>query len=125
MKLFVGLLAVLTVISTQANSKDRDWKTGTLTDIQSQTGTWMEGKHPRNSEIISYQIETSEMIYVAKQISVQVIRLAPDPKPLGLTINGPVKFAIEKSDFYLQDENGKEHKLILEKKIAKHPTNSL
>jgi hypothetical protein len=34
-------------------------------------------------------------------------------------INAPVRFAVEKEDCYLLDEEGKEHKLVVEKKILK------
>jgi hypothetical protein len=40
-------------------------------------------------------------------------------KPLEVTVNAPVKFAIEKGDCYLLDDEGKEHKLMVEKKILK------
>lgn len=40
-------------------------------------------------------------------------------KPLDLTVNAPIKFAIEKSDCYLLDEEGNEHKLTVEKKTLK------
>lgn len=40
-------------------------------------------------------------------------------KPLDLTVNAPVRFAIEKSDCYLLDDEGKEHKLVVEKKTLK------
>jgi hypothetical protein len=40
-------------------------------------------------------------------------------KPLNVTINAPVKFAIENEDCYLLDDQGTEHKLVVEKKTLK------
>lgn len=61
-----------------------------------------------------YTIETAEYVYVAKRTLVR-----RGDKQLSVTVNDPVKFAIEGQDFYLQDEHGKEHKLTLEKKTRK------
>jgi len=36
-------------------------------------------------------------------------------------VNAPVKFAIKSEDFYLQDEDGKEHKLYTRKLAARQP----
>jgi hypothetical protein len=37
-------------------------------------------------------------------------------------VNAPVKYAISGDDLYLLDEDGKEHKLSVEEKIAKKKT---
>ena len=42
-----------------------------------------------------------------------------DDKPLNLTLNAPVKFAIEKKACYLLDDEGEEHKLTVERKTQK------
>jgi hypothetical protein len=36
-----------------------------------------------------------------------------------VTVNAPVKYAISGDELYLLDEDGKEHKLSVEEKIAK------
>ena len=47
-----------------------------------------------------------------------MLRHAKDKQPT-VTVNGPIKFAIVKSDFYFQDEEGKQYKLVLAKKTLK------
>ena len=45
--------------------------------------------------------------------------LSEEEKQPPVTVNGPIKFAIVKNDFYIQDDQGKEHKLVLVKKTMK------
>jgi hypothetical protein len=40
-------------------------------------------------------------------------------KPIPVTINTPVRFHLKGQDPYLEDANGKEHKLSIEKQSAK------
>jgi len=68
------------------------------------------GEYP----IVEYTIETSQYIYEAHL----VLGRASDSQPL-ITVNGPIKFAIVKSDFFIQDEQGKQWKLVLTKKTLK------
>jgi hypothetical protein len=68
----------------------------------------------REYPIVQYTIDTPGYVYQANL----VLRHAKDKQP-PLTVNGPIKFAIVKSDFYIQDEQGKEHKLVLVKKTLK------
>jgi hypothetical protein len=65
-------------------------------------------------DLTFYKIDAGSMIYVCAR----TLRNRRD-KALDVTINRPVRFAIEGSTCYLQDDEGKEHKLSLEKKIAK------
>jgi len=46
---------------------------------------------------------------------------SPGDKPLRVTVNSPVQFAIEGDDAYLKDEDGKEYRLTVNKKTAKPP----
>ena len=61
-----------------------------------------------------YTIDAGEMIYVA----VRETHLRGD-KPLNVTVNAPIKYAIKGHDVYLMDDDGKQHKLSLQKKILK------
>lgn len=54
------------------------------------------------------------MVYVVAR----TLRIRRD-KASDVTINGPIQFAIEGSTCYLRDAEGKEHKLSIEKKVAK------
>jgi hypothetical protein len=42
-------------------------------------------------------------------------------KPANLTVNGPVKYAVEKRKLYVIDEDGKEHEMEIVKKTLKTP----
>ncbi len=68
----------------------------------------------REYPIVQYSIETDTYTYEANL----VLKHAKDKQP-PVTVNGPIKFAIIKNDFYIQDEQGKEHKLVLVKKTLK------
>jgi hypothetical protein len=61
--------------------------------------------------IVQYTIETATYVY---QVDL-VLRRDREKRP-AVTIKGPIKFALEKSDFYIQDEQGKQYKLVLDKK---------
>ncbi|HEY6250997.1 MAG TPA: hypothetical protein VI685_13635, partial [Candidatus Angelobacter sp.] len=61
-----------------------------------------------------YTIETDDLIYIAKRTLTR-----RHDKQVKITVNAPVKFAISGDDFYLLDEDGKEHKLSIEEKRAK------
>lgn len=123
---FVGCLALalsLLALTVLANTKNLDWKTGTLIDVHSQSGSRTTGVMTpqsggvvasKNYEVVFYEIDAGEMTYTAKDIV-----YGKNPKPLNLTVNGPVKFAIQNGNIYLQDEDGHEHKLVLEKKTLK------
>jgi hypothetical protein len=42
-------------------------------------------------------------------------------KPANLTVNGPVKYAVEKRRLYVIDDDGKEHEMEIVKKTLKTP----
>jgi hypothetical protein len=42
-------------------------------------------------------------------------------KPANLTVNGPVKFAVEKRKLFVVDDDGKEHQMEIIKKVLKQP----
>jgi hypothetical protein len=68
----------------------------------------------RRDDASYYAIDSGDMIYTIKRTLT-----SRHDKQLKVTINAPVKFAIEKDDVYLLDEEGKEHKLPLESKRLK------
>lgn len=119
-----GLL-FLVVCSMVSLAKDRAWTTGTLVDSQTERGTRTVGipstigSGPMiatlPNDLTLYTIDDGRYLWVVSR------RLTKKhDKPLDLTINAPVKFAIEKADCYLLDDEGKEHKLTVEKKILKN-----
>ena len=103
------------------------WQTGTLKGSEESwhsRSTGMLNSSPntnlhgiavsREYPIVQYTIETPQYVYEANL----VLRRASDSQPL-ITVNGPIKFAIVKSDFFIQDEQGKQWKLVLAKKTLK------
>jgi len=66
------------------------------------------------NDVTYYTIDDGKYVWV-------VIRrmTKKDDKPLRVTIDTPVKFAIEKKTCYLLDEEGEEHKLTVERKTLK------
>jgi hypothetical protein len=98
------------------DAKDRAWQTAKLVSAELKEGSAVAV--PINDAIVAgrikswvYVLETETTVYEAQWRS---------PKPLSLTINGPVKFAIEKGNvLFLIDEDGKERKLGVIRKTAK------
>ena len=45
-------------------------------------------------------------------------------KPANLTVNGPVKYAVEKRKLYVIDEDRKEHEMEIIKRVLKQPPTS-
>lgn len=101
---------------------DSDWKTGKLTDVRFEKDSRIVGTAVGRTGTLAqlrndstyYEIDAGDLIYVVKQ----VLRHKND-KQLKLTVNAPVKFAVVKDDFYVLDEDGKQHKLSVEKKTLK------
>ena len=119
---------VLLLVSLPAFSKvpANAWQTGTLADSSESFHTRGGGAITGNQyglhgamgtheyPIVQYTIETDSYIYQANL----VLHNDREKRP-SLTVHGPIKFAIVKSDLYIQDENGKEYKLVLDKKAMK------
>lgn len=101
---------------------ESEWKTGTLINVTSERGTRTVGSgsggniavNTLRNDATYYEIDAGDLIYVAKRTLTR-----RGDKQLKLTVNAAVKFAIKKDDFYLLDEDGKQHKLSLEKKTLK------
>ncbi|HEV2401455.1 MAG TPA: hypothetical protein VGS27_31255 [Candidatus Sulfotelmatobacter sp.] len=86
------------------------WHSRTVGMINNTNGMLVGREYP----IIRYTIESPTYIYEADL----VLKHKRDKQP-SVTVNGPIKFAIVKSDFYILDEQGKEIKLTLAKKTLK------
>ena len=118
------LLFFLSLCSAASLAKDRAWITGTLVDSQTERGTRTIGipstigSGPMiatlPNDVTLYTIDDGKYLWV---VSRRITK--KHEKPLDLTVNAPVRFAIEKSDCYLLDDEGKEHKLVVEKKTLK------
>lgn len=122
----VALLFIATPSATRAESR-REWQEGICRDITtdsrvvslyssgSVSGNTVSGSTVPIAVVYAYYVvEAPEMIYIGAQ------RLNWRwSKPIDFTINRPVRFAVEKRNLYLQDDQGKEYKFDLVKKIAK------
>jgi hypothetical protein len=134
-------LAVLIANLVVAAEKKRDWQTGKVLDSQrssyfagtvgntNTTGTAQAnggyGTYRGNSNTTqtavyrvyeTFLIEGETMAYLAQE------RLKWKwSKPANVTINAPVKFAIEKRKLFVIDEDGKEHEMEIVKKVLRQP----
>ena len=105
-------------------AKDRAWTTGTLVNAQTERDSRDVGVPPTivtgprtitlRNDVTYYTIDDGKYLWVVTRRMTK-----KDDKPLNLTINSAVKFAIEKKTCYLLDEQGEEHKLTVERKRAK------
>ena len=135
------VLCLLTSISTFAAEKKREWQTGKVLDSERSryfAGTVgsanTTGNAQANGNYGTYQgttntsqaavyrvyqtflIEGETTAYLAQE------RLAWRwSKAANLTVNGSVKFAIDKRKLYVTDEDGKEHEMEILKKILRVP----
>jgi hypothetical protein len=102
-----------------AKVPDSAWQTGTLRDLTTDRDSKLIGLNGMLVQaqfvITHYFIESSAYIYEADLRS-----RAKDKQP-PVTVNAPIKFALVGNDFFIRDEDGKEHKLMLMKKTVKSP----
>ena len=115
----VLVLFYLSIVpSMHAKSTDRDWKDGIILDSNTERGTRVvptgNGEISHRNDVTYYQIDDGKIVYVVARTL-----LSRRDSALDVTINGHVQFAIEGATCYLRDSEGKEHKLSIEKKIAK------
>lgn len=132
-KAFTLLMALMCLsVFVYADKKERDWKTGKVLDTASKDfttdgGTTTQGQlnddgtyksstsgTSWNHEKFTFAIEGDEYIYVVSHVL--SFRWS---KEVQLTVNGPVKYAVEKNKLYLIDENNRQFKMKIEKKILK------
>jgi hypothetical protein len=120
------LLISFSAAATAEKVPSDAWQTGTLKDTSdswhSRSAGFVNGNHgnlngsmvSREYPIVHYVVDAGQYIYEADL----VLRHKANKRP-AVTINGPITFAVVKSDFFIQDEQGKEHKLQLAKKTLK------
>jgi hypothetical protein len=123
MKFYLLAIAVMAALvapqPVTAKSHERHWQSGTLVDVRTETGSRLVGRmsagagtlSTRRNDATFYTVETPEYTYLAKRTMTR-----RNDKPLLVTVNTAVKFALEGVTVYLLDESGREHKLTLEKK---------
>ena len=120
--LIVVLLLSLTALAA-TKIPDSAWQTGTLRNVTSDSHSKMVGAYNNGHGVLTekvrtvthYTIEAPQYIYQADRLTNQ------HDKPLDVTINGPVKFAVVGTDMYLNDDTGKSHKLTVATKTLRTP----
>jgi hypothetical protein len=128
----LALLLLVCLGSAYADKKDRDWKIGKLLDTDSARFTTSGGSNTQgrinsdgtyssstsnatwNHKKFVFVIQGDEYTYVVSHVL--SFRWS---KEVHLTVNGPVKYAVEKDNFYLMDEKDREFKMKIEKKILR------
>jgi hypothetical protein len=128
------LLAFILAIPLAAE-KQRDWQTGKVLDTNRQryfagtvgnsntNGTVdSSGNYHGNSsggETAVYRVFETFVIEGDKYVYLAQERLRWRwSKAANVTVNGPVKYAVEKRKLYLMDEDGKEHEMEVVKKTG-------
>jgi len=124
MRRLLFALLFLVVCSTPLRAKDRAWITGTLVNADTERDSRTVGIPPTivtgpkvatlRNDVTYYTIDDGKYRWVVSRHMTK-----KDDKPLNLTIDAPVKFAIERKTCYLLDEKGEEHKLTVERKRPK------
>lgn len=122
------VLAFITCTSFAHKISDSAWQKGTLKDIQfieesAVTGSLYEGNGSLSGGTYAVQhfiIESPQMIYDVVPAYGKT-SMAVRKGRFDFTVNLSYSFAIEKSDMYLRDANGKEGKFRIVKKTLKQP----
>jgi len=104
---------------------DSAWQTGTLRNVTSDTHSRVLGMMNNGQGMVGtqvrivwhYTIDGGQYVYEADRTTKR------HDKPLNVTINGPVKFAVVGMDLYLCDDVGKVHKLAIATKTLKTADN--
>jgi hypothetical protein len=132
-------LALALASAVVAGEKQRDWQMGKVLDTQRQryfagtvgggstngtvntdTGTY-HGQSDDSSTAIyrvyeTFVIEGDQYVYLAQEH----LRWRWS-KAANVTVNGPVKYAVEKRKLYVMDEDRKEHEMEIVKKTLRQP----
>ena len=139
---FVACFLVVGLAHVVAGAeKKRDWQTGKVLDSErsryfagtvgnaSTTGTAQAngnyGTYQGNintSQTAVYRVYETFLIEGGTHAYLAQERLRWKwSKPANLTVNGPVKFAVEKRKLFVIDEDGKEHEMEIVKKVLRQP----
>ena len=138
---FSLVAAIILLGNATGAEKERDWQTGKVLDternryfvgtvgnanttgtaqINGNNGTYQGNTNSSQRAVYrvyeTFSIEGDTYAYLAQE------RLHWRwSKPANLTVNGPVKYAVEKRKLFVLDDDGKEHELEIIKKILRQP----
>jgi len=104
---------VFVVFSAVSIAKDRAWRTGTLVNAETERDSRSIGIPPTiitgpkiktlRNDVTYYTIDDGKYRWVVSRHMTK-----KDDKPLDVTVDAPVKFALEKKNCYLLDNQGEE-----------------
>lgn len=132
MKIQLSLLFLATISVSLPAETARDWQPGKVTDAsraEYQSGASgrvnSHGSSAGYSESAEYQktqtvvIEGSEYFYTIQEDTGRAHLSLLPPKLTNLTVNAPVRYAVEKQKLYVIADDGKEHKFEIVKRVLK------
>ena len=126
------LLLITLTVPALAGNKPRTWKTGKLLDADTILIKIYNNAHPSGSDVAkarmgqTYSYLKKYALVIEGEEGVYAVSHALPSrrsKMVQLTVNGPVKYAVDKDKFYLIDETGKEFKLKIDKMISREQGN--
>lgn len=122
------VFVALSVFAASALAKNLEWKDARVVNIISTSqnsgaavvpvGTMLVGV-PVTTNTTLYQIETPEMIYILSYTFNPMVNWRN--RPPNLTVNGKTKIAIDGRNAHIIDDEGKDVKVPIARKIAKNP----
>ena len=120
-----AVLILASVIAIAEKIPDSAWQMGTLRSVTSDTRSRVLGAMNNGQGVIGeqvriithYAIDTAQFIYQADNTTRR------HDKPLDVTINGPIKFAVMGTDIYVCEDTGKVHKMVVATKTLKTDNN--
>jgi hypothetical protein len=130
-KTFFLLFLLGAFVCAQAKEKDRNWQTGKVLDSDqarryvgsisdSSSTDYGTTSHSSGTSTAVYRVNQIYVVEIGQYVYVSQERLRWKwSKPAEVTVNAPVKVAIEKNTMYLIGNDGKEHEAEIVKKILK------
>ena len=115
--LFILCLGLATA-TMQAKEKEHVWKTGKLLHVNNEKAQQSGNAVSRRGDLWDYTVDDGKTVWV-----MQCDLHSREDSAIFVTVNGLVKFAIEKHTAYLIDDDGKEHKLSILSKTDKATPN--
>ena len=122
------VIAMTAALAGVMPAKDRDWKSGKVTEISSErfgvgntgVGAVLLGQqHATHDKGVEYTIQSEGFTYVAAEMSMAHHRLIDER----VALNDTVKFALQgETKLILMGTDGKEYTLQLLKRTARVPT---
>jgi hypothetical protein len=105
------------ILAVTLSAKDRNWQTGKMIDTQ--ISTRYAGQTGANGSTDPINIVWQTVVIAGDDYTYAAERTLRWrwSKPAALTVNAPVKFAVEKQKLFLVDDSGKEYELYIDKRI--------